>query len=134
MQQNVQITAAESSVVQNNVVSKNEISSQRLLKLPITTTNSVLTNTIQPDISTSMNQIRELRYKVIVFGDSYTGKTPLVRRYVYNSFPEQCRKTVVFFNLNSCVFISILQIGSDLLFKTVKYNDNTIIRLQLWVR
>ncbi len=36
-----------------------------------------------------MNQKREYLFKVLVVGESATGKTPFVSRYVNNSFSER---------------------------------------------
>ncbi|CAF1456339.1 unnamed protein product [Adineta steineri] len=63
-----------------------------------------------------IDQKQEHLFKVLVIGELATGKTSVVKRYVHNFFSEHYRSTV----------------GVDFATKLVKYNDNTIIRLQLW--
>ncbi|CAF1673557.1 unnamed protein product [Adineta ricciae] len=61
-------------------------------------------------------QKREYLFKVLVIGELATGKTALVKRYVHNFFSEHYRATI----------------GVDFALKIVKYDDDTVIRLQLW--
>ncbi|UJR23928.1 hypothetical protein I4U23_026900 [Adineta vaga] len=64
----------------------------------------------------TMDQKREYLFKVLVIGELATGKTALVKRYVHNFFSEHYRATI----------------GVDFALKIVKYDDDTVIRLQLW--
>ncbi|CAF3813680.1 unnamed protein product, partial [Adineta steineri] len=59
---------------------------------------------------------REFLFKVLVIGELATGKTALVKRYVHNFFSEHYRATI----------------GVDFALKIMKYDDDTVIRLQLW--
>ncbi len=51
-----------------------------------------------------MDQKREYQFKVLVIGESATGKTALIKRYVHNFFPEFYQATVEFFE-NKFFFI-----------------------------
>ncbi|CAF1125570.1 unnamed protein product [Rotaria sordida] len=64
----------------------------------------------------NMDQKKEYLFKVLVIGELATGKTALVKRYVHNFFSEHYRATI----------------GVDFALKIVKYDDDTVIRLQLW--
>jgi GTPase SAR1 family protein len=44
-----------------------------------------------------MNQKREYVFKILVIGESNTGKTALVKLYVHNTFSLNYRATVGFF-------------------------------------
>ncbi|CAF3810728.1 unnamed protein product [Rotaria magnacalcarata] len=66
--------------------------------------------------TSNMDQKKEYLFKVLVIGELATGKTALVKRYVHNFFSEHYRATI----------------GVDFALKIVKYDDDTVIRLQLW--
>merc|ERR1712039_977606 len=55
------------------------------------------------------------KYKVVFLGDSASGKTSLVRRYMFNTFEDAHEATI----------------GMDFQSKTVHHEDRTV-RLQLW--
>ena len=83
--------------------------------------------------------MREHLLKIIVIGGLETGKTSFIRRYVNNSFSSAYKSTV---RITSIEFRSFLffknfsrhiQIGTDIAIKKIKYNDSTIICLQIWV-
>jgi len=59
---------------------------------------------------------RELLYKVLVIGELGTGKTSIIRRYVHKMFSEHYRATV----------------GVDFALKVLRWDENTVVRLQLW--
>mmetsp|Transcript_8385 Transcript_8385/g.21168 ORF Transcript_8385/g.21168 Transcript_8385/m.21168 type:complete len:213 (+) Transcript_8385:114-752(+) len=58
----------------------------------------------------------EYLYKVLVVGDVGTGKTSLIRRFVHNHFSMHYKATI----------------GVDFALKIIKWEDNTILRLQIW--
>jgi len=55
-------------------------------------------------------------YKILVVGDSGTGKTSIINRYTKNEFPQNYKATV----------------GVDFAVKSVQWDKNTVVRLQLW--
>lgn len=70
--------------------------------------------------STSLTENDENSYKfifkIILIGDSGTGKTSLINRYIYNNFHEKYLCTI----------------GVDFMMKRVVLDDNTVIKLQIW--
>lgn len=71
-------------------------------------------NTMQS--SPSVQHGSEHLFKVVVIGESSTGKTSFIKRSVYNLFISDYRATI----------------GIDFALKVVNYDDSTLIRLQLW--
>ncbi|XP_064482356.1 ras-related protein Rab-32-like isoform X2 [Ornithodoros turicata] len=59
---------------------------------------------------------REFLYKVLVIGELGTGKTSIIKRYVHQFFSHHYRATI----------------GVDFALKVIHWDENTIIRLQLW--
>ncbi|KAL9655145.1 hypothetical protein ABK040_008921 [Willaertia magna] len=59
---------------------------------------------------------QEFLYKILVVGDIGTGKTSIIKRYVHNIFSNSYKSTI----------------GVDFALKVLNWDDNTIIRLQLW--
>jgi len=59
---------------------------------------------------------KEHLYKILVIGDLGTGKTSLIKRYVHNFFSVHYRATI----------------GVDFALKVLNWDDQTLIRLQLW--
>lgn len=66
--------------------------------------------------SSTPTEIYEYLFKVIVVGDSGTGKTSIIRRYVTNSYVASYKATI----------------GLDFCVKKIKWNDNAEVSLQLW--
>lgn len=62
------------------------------------------------------NPPQTLLYKILVIGDTNTGKTSFIKRYVNNVFSSQCRSTI----------------GVDFATKEITWDANTNIRIQLW--
>ena len=58
----------------------------------------------------------EVLYKILVIGELGTGKTSLIKRYVHQFFSTNYRATI----------------GVDFALKVINWDNNTIIRLQLW--
>jgi len=58
----------------------------------------------------------ELLYKVLVIGDVGTGKTSIVRRLTQHTYEKNYKATI----------------GVDFALKTINYDQNTVIKLQLW--
>ncbi|KAL0484662.1 Ras-related protein Rab [Acrasis kona] len=67
-------------------------------------------------MSSTSNQQVEYLYKILVVGDIGTGKTSIIKRYVHNIFSNSYKSTI----------------GVDFALKVLTYDNNTIIRLQLW--
>ncbi|XP_063287582.1 ras-related protein Rab-38-like [Pelobates fuscus] len=59
---------------------------------------------------------REFLCKVLVVGDLGVGKTSIIQRYVHNIFSQCYRATI----------------GVDFALKIVNWNEDTVVRLQLW--
>ncbi|KAL0267668.1 UNVERIFIED_CONTAM: hypothetical protein PYX00_009868 [Menopon gallinae] len=59
---------------------------------------------------------REHLYKILVIGELGTGKTSIIKRYVHQFFSQHYRATI----------------GVDFALKVLYWDQNTIIRLQLW--
>lgn len=59
---------------------------------------------------------REHLYKILVIGELGTGKTSFIKRYVHQFFSQNYRATI----------------GVDFALKVLNWEQNTIIRLQLW--
>jgi Ras-related protein Rab-32 len=57
-----------------------------------------------------------LLYKLLVVGDVGTGKTSIIRRYVNGLFNTHYKSTI----------------GVDFALKVLYYDENTIVRLQIW--
>ncbi|KAF5305323.1 hypothetical protein FQR65_LT07749 [Abscondita terminalis] len=59
---------------------------------------------------------RDHLYKILVIGDLGTGKTSIIKRYVHQFFSQHYRATI----------------GVDFALKVLNWENNTLIRLQLW--
>ncbi|KAI8067657.1 P-loop containing nucleoside triphosphate hydrolase protein [Gilbertella persicaria] len=60
--------------------------------------------------------MREYLYKILVVGDLGTGKTSIIRRYVHNIFSSNYKSTI----------------GVDFALKVIQWENDLIVRLQLW--
>ncbi|XP_055329908.1 ras-related protein Rab-38-like [Paramacrobiotus metropolitanus] len=98
---------------------------QSALPPAIPSTSRGLTNGFLPNIeipahssSAARNDAKrkEKLYKVLIIGDVGVGKTSIVKRYVHRFFSQQYRATI----------------GVDFALKIINWDQNTIIRLQLW--
>lgn len=67
-------------------------------------------------MSSSTQEKREHLYKILVIGELGTGKTSFIKRYVHQFFSQNYRATI----------------GVDFALKVLNWDQNTIIRLQLW--
>ncbi|KAI8978589.1 P-loop containing nucleoside triphosphate hydrolase protein [Pilobolus umbonatus] len=63
-----------------------------------------------------MAEMREYLYKILVVGDLGTGKTSIIRRYVHNIFSSNYKSTI----------------GVDFALKVIQWENDLIVRLQLW--
>uniref|UniRef100_A0A0K8SPQ7 Ras-related protein Rab n=1 Tax=Lygus hesperus TaxID=30085 RepID=A0A0K8SPQ7_LYGHE len=59
---------------------------------------------------------KECLYKILVIGELGTGKTSIIKRYVHQFFSQHYRATI----------------GVDFALKVLNWDQNTVIRLQLW--
>ncbi|XP_050093475.1 ras-related protein Rab-44 isoform X1 [Anopheles aquasalis] len=68
------------------------------------------------NMAASPAEKREHLYKILVIGELGTGKTSFIKRYVHQFFSQNYRATI----------------GVDFALKVLNWDQNTIIRLQLW--
>jgi len=61
-------------------------------------------------------ETKEHLYKILMIGDSGTGKTSIIKRYVDNVYPMNCKSTI----------------GVDFAQKELQWSPDTVVRLQLW--
>ncbi|XP_047463347.1 ras-related protein Rab-32 isoform X2 [Mugil cephalus] len=61
-------------------------------------------------------QQQELLFKVLVIGDLGVGKTSIIKRYVHHIFSQHYRATI----------------GVDFALKVLHWDQDTVVRLQLW--
>ncbi|XP_066158136.1 ras-related protein Rab-32 [Euwallacea fornicatus] len=66
--------------------------------------------------SPNTNKPKDHLYKILVIGDLGTGKTSIIKRYVHRFFTQHYRATI----------------GVDFALKVLNWDENTLIRLQLW--
>lgn len=59
---------------------------------------------------------QELLFKVLVIGDLGVGKTSIIKRYVHQIYSQHYRATI----------------GVDFALKVLRWDSDTVIRLQLW--
>lgn len=59
---------------------------------------------------------QELLFKVLVIGDLGVGKTSIIKRYVHQIFSQHYQATI----------------GVDFALKVLQWDDDTVVRLQLW--
>lgn len=59
---------------------------------------------------------QELLFKVLVIGDLGVGKTSIIKRYVHQIFSQHYRATI----------------GVDFALKVLQWDNDKVIRLQLW--
>lgn len=77
---------------------------------------NILSYALQITMSSSTQEKREHLYKILVIGELGTGKTSFIKRYVHQFFSQNYRATI----------------GVDFALKVLNWDQNTIIRLQLW--
>ncbi|EEC01629.1 GTP-binding protein RAB-32, putative [Ixodes scapularis] len=78
------------------------------------TSNAIEASATEDDMM--REQQREHLYKILVIGDLGTGKTSIIKRYVHQFFSHHYRATI----------------GVDFALKVINWDENTLIRLQLW--
>jgi len=62
------------------------------------------------------NKCTEYTFKIIVIGDTNTGKSTFIQRFVFDKFVPCYKPTI----------------GVDFMTKSIHFEENTIVRLQLW--
>ncbi|RMZ94960.1 ras-related Rab-32-like, partial [Brachionus plicatilis] len=67
-------------------------------------------------ITSNTNDKKEHLYKILVIGELGTGKTSLIKRYVHNLYSPNYRATI----------------GVDFALKVINWDQNTLVRVQLW--
>lgn len=67
-------------------------------------------------VSPHVPEVREYLFKLLVIGELGTGKTSFIKRYVHQYFSQHYRATI----------------GVDFALKVLNWDDNTLIRVQLW--
>ncbi|XP_058830154.1 ras-related protein Rab-32 isoform X2 [Topomyia yanbarensis] len=82
----------------------------------LTQTGKIGTKVAKTNMSTTPSEKREHLYKILVIGELGTGKTSFIKRYVHQFFSQNYRATI----------------GVDFALKVLNWDQNTIIRLQLW--
>ncbi|KPM10891.1 ras-related protein Rab-32-like protein [Sarcoptes scabiei] len=85
-----------------------------------TRTNSLMSGTPSQTISKQstriMPEVREYLFKILVIGELGTGKTSFIKRFVHQYFSQYYRATI----------------GVDFALKVLNWNDEIVLRLQLW--
>ncbi|RZF49240.1 hypothetical protein LSTR_LSTR014827, partial [Laodelphax striatellus] len=64
----------------------------------------------------ALNDRRESLFKILVIGELGAGKTSIIKRYVHEFFSQNYRATI----------------GVDFALKVLNWDQNTVVRLQLW--
>lgn len=82
----------------------------------VTPYSSPFTKEVTPHSSFSSASVQEYACKVIVVGESATGKTSLIQRYTVGTFEKNYKATI----------------GVDFCLKEMIINPHTIVSLQLW--
>lgn len=70
----------------------------------------------QSNANQSITKPKDHLYKILVIGDLGTGKTSIIKRYVHRFFTQHYRATI----------------GVDFALKVLNWDENTLVRLQLW--
>ncbi|XP_060537269.1 ras-related protein Rab-32 isoform X1 [Cylas formicarius] len=71
---------------------------------------------VMSNANQSSSKPKDHLYKILVIGDLGTGKTSIIKRYVHRFFTQHYRATI----------------GVDFALKVLHWDENTLIRLQLW--
>ncbi|CAG9759423.1 unnamed protein product [Ceutorhynchus assimilis] len=87
---------------------------ENLRKMPAYGELILDSSTLGANASTS--KPKDHLYKILVIGDLGTGKTSIIKRYVHRFFTQHYRATI----------------GVDFALKVLNWDENTLIRLQLW--
>ncbi|XP_044256558.1 ras-related protein Rab-38 isoform X3 [Tribolium madens] len=74
------------------------------------------TEHIEMSYANKTTERKDHLYKILVIGDLGAGKTSIIKRYVHRFFTQHYRATI----------------GVDFALKVLNWDDNTLIRLQLW--
>uniref|UniRef100_A0AAV2JDG4 Uncharacterized protein n=1 Tax=Knipowitschia caucasica TaxID=637954 RepID=A0AAV2JDG4_KNICA len=75
-----------------------------------------LVNSAVLGLCSAVDMHQELLFKVLVIGDLGVGKTSIIKRYVHQIFSQHYRATI----------------GVDFALKVIHWDNNTVVRLQLW--
>jgi Ras-related protein Rab-32 len=95
---------------------ENVLVNGRIIKVDGQDCFKVMNKIQQDNLNQEITETKEYVCKVIVVGDTGTGKTSLIRRYTEGTFDKNYKATI----------------GVDFCLKEIKWNEKTTVSVQLW--